>query len=343
MSKRKLTRRQAWRIQKVQEERAARATKREARAQEQLQEGDLGPEQHGLVIAHYGTQVAVEALEGEQQGRVQRCHMRANLGSLVTGDKVVWRSGDPLGVIVAVLPRHSELSRPDPYGDMKTVAANIDRIVIVIAPYPEPYANLIDRYLVAAESLDIQPIILLNKVDRIDDNNRDKLHELQTRYTQLGYEWLNASTKTEQGLEQLIEYLTHYTSVFVGQSGVGKSSLINMLLPHEELKVGALSEINQQGTHTTTTAQLYHFPAGGHLIDSPGIREFGLWHMDEQSLLEGFVEFRPFLGHCKFRDCAHETEPGCALRQALEDGDISQTRWASFRYILSTLQSDSHS
>lgn len=341
MSKRKLTRRQAWRIQKVQDERAARASKRELQADKDLQEGKLGPEQHGLVIAHYGTQVLVEGIDrdGAADGQVQRCHMRSNLGSLVTGDKVVWRSGDPLGVVVAVLPRHSQLSRPDRYGDMKTIAANIDRIMIVIAPYPEPYSNLIDRYLVAAETLEIQPIILLNKTDRIDDGNRDMLQEMQQRYQSLGYEWLNVSTQTEQGLPELIQYLAHYTSVFVGQSGVGKSSLINMLLPEQNLKVGALSEINQQGTHTTTTAQLFHFPAGGDLIDSPGIREFGLWHMDEQGLLEGFVEFRPFLGHCKFRDCAHEIEPGCALRQALEDGKINPVRMASFRYILSTLDS----
>ncbi|NIB39332.1 small ribosomal subunit biogenesis GTPase RsgA [Pseudomaricurvus alkylphenolicus] len=339
MSKRKLSRRQAWRIQKVQEERAARAAKKEAQTQKQLTEGDLGPEQHGLVIAHYGTQVSVEATDGDNCGEVYRCHMRANLGSLVTGDRVVWRSGDPLGVIVAVLPRHSQLSRPDPYGDMKTVAANIDRIVIVIAPYPEPHGNLIDRYLVAAETLEIQPIILLNKIDRLDDSNRQRLEEMKQRYTQLGYEWLDMSTKTQEGLAQLTDYLANYTSVFVGQSGVGKSSLINMLLPHEDLKVGALSEITQKGTHTTTTAQLFHFPRGGHLIDSPGIREFGLWHMDEQSLLEGFVEFRPFLGHCKFRDCAHKKEPGCAIRQALEDGDISEVRMASFRHILSTLDS----
>lgn len=350
MSKRKLTRRQSWRIQKVQDERAARAAKREDKAQEKIQEGDLGPEQHGLVIAHYGTQVLVEATDGDSNDialdndnndrHVQRCHLRANLGSLVTGDKVVWRSGEPLGVIVAVLERHSELSRPDPYGDMKTIAANIDRILIVIAPYPEPYGNLIDRYLVAAETLDIQPIILLNKIDRIDDSNRESLETLQSRYQALGYEWLNISTKTEEGLPELIDYLANYTSVFVGQSGVGKSSLINMLMPGENLKVGELSEISQQGTHTTTTAHLFHFPAGGHLIDSPGIREFGLWHMTEQSLLEGFVEFRPFLGHCKFRDCAHQTEPGCAIQKALDDGDISPVRMASFRYILSTLDQD---
>ncbi|MBR9909817.1 MAG: small ribosomal subunit biogenesis GTPase RsgA [Gammaproteobacteria bacterium] len=340
MSKRKLSRRQQWRIDKIQQERADRAAKRDAKADEQLLEGDLGPEQEGLVIAHYGTQVAVEpagqtAASGDN---VVRCHLRTNLGSLVTGDRVIWRAADPIGVVVAVLPRHSELSRPDPYGEMKTIAANIDRIIIVIAPYPEPHRNLVDRYLVAAESLAIQPIILLNKMDRVDDSNRATLQQMQHDYQELGYEWLNASATDGTGMEALIDYLAHFTSVFVGQSGVGKSSLINALLPHQQLKVGPLSEVTQKGTHTTTTAQLFHFPAGGHLIDSPGIREFGLWHMDEQDLLHGFVEFRPFLGHCKFRDCAHQSEPGCALRQALTEGRISQQRMASFRHILSTLE-----
>ncbi len=352
MSKRKLNRRQTWRVEKIHQERADRAAKRSARAEEALQEGDLGPEQHGRVIAHYGTQVAIEGIihtaQEEQESRqevapastdeVYRCHLRANLGSLVTGDNVVWRAGNPIGVVVAVLPRRSELSRPDKYGDLKTIAANIDRIVIVVAPFPEPHGNLIDRYLVAAESLNIQPIILLNKIDLLDEHNRQRLDEMQARYQALGYEWLNASSKTAEGMQPLIRYLTHYTSVFVGQSGVGKSSLINTLLPEQDLKVGALSEVSQQGTHTTTTAQLYHFPAGGDLIDSPGIREFGLWHMEEQDLLEGFIEFRPFLGMCKFRDCAHQSEPGCAIRDAYENGDISPNRMASFRQILSTLE-----
>jgi ribosome biogenesis GTPase / thiamine phosphate phosphatase len=335
MAKRKLTRRQAWRIKKVQDERAARADKREERID--LSSNDLGPEQHGLIIAHYGTLIDVEAVDGDNKGQITRCHMRANLGSLVTGDNVVWRDGSPNGVIEAVLPRRSALSRPDPYGDMKIVAANIDRIVIVIAPYPEPHANLVDRYLVAAETLDIEPIILLNKTDRIDDSNREKLSGWQQRYTDLGYTWLQISTTEQQGIDDLTGYLANYTSVFVGQSGVGKSSLINALLPDANLRVGALSESSQKGTHTTTTAQLFHFPKGGHLIDSPGIREFGLWHMDSQSLLEGFIEFRPFLGHCKFRDCAHQKEPGCAIQQALTDGDISAERMGSYRYILSTL------
>lgn len=336
MTKRKLTRRQQWRIEKIQEERSARASKRDQQADDTLNESDLGPEQHGLIITHYGMQVVVEAVEGENAGLQQRCHFRSNLGSLVTGDRVVWRAGNPLGVVVAVLPRDSALQRPDPHGDMKTVAANIDRIIIVVAPYPEPHANLIDRYLVAANAIDIEPVLLINKIDRIDDSTREKINYLEKTYRDLGYEVLLVSTKNGTGLEEFRDYLTHYTSVFVGQSGVGKSSLVNALLPDSNLRVGDLSE-RQQGTHTTTSATLLHFPGGGHLIDSPGIREFGLWHMEEDDVLEGFIEFRPFLGHCKFRDCSHQHEPGCAILSALENGKISTTRMDSYRYILRTL------
>ncbi len=336
MSKRKLTRRQQWRIEKIQEERGIRAAKRDQQAEDTLVESELGQEQHGLIITHYGMQVVVEGLDGDSKGLQQRCHFRSNLGSLVTGDRVVWRAGNPLGVVVAVLPRVSALQRPDPHGDMKTVAANIDRIIIVVAPYPEPHANLIDRYLVAANAIDIVPVLLINKIDRIDDNTQEKINYLEKTYRNLGYEVLLVSTKNGIGLEEFREYLTHYTSVFVGQSGVGKSSLVNALLPESNLRVGDLSE-RQQGTHTTTSATLLHFPGGGHLIDSPGIREFGLWHMDEETVLEGFVEFRPFLGHCKFRDCSHRHEPNCAILNALESGKISATRMDSYRYILRTL------
>jgi len=278
----------------------------------------------------------VEATGGETKGVQQRCHFRSNLGSLVTGDRVVWRAGNPLGVVVAVLPRSSALQRPDPHGDMKTVAANIDRIIIVVAPYPEPHANLIDRYLVAANAIDIEPVLLINKIDRIDDATQEKIFYLEKTYRDLGYDVLMVSTKNGTGLDELRNYLTHYTSVFVGQSGVGKSSLVNALLPESNLRVGNLSE-RQQGTHTTTSATLLHFPGGGHLIDSPGIREFGLWHMDEDDVLEGFIEFKPFIGHCKFRDCSHRHEPGCAILSALEDGKISATRMDSYQYILRTL------
>jgi ribosome biogenesis GTPase len=332
LSKRKLTRRQSWRIEKIQKEREKRASRRDDTADAKLSESDLGPEQDGLIVTHYGTQVMIEDAHRVRK----RCHFRSNLGGLVTGDKVIWRDGNPLGVVVAKRQRATTLSRPDPYGAMKTVAANIDRIAIVVAPYPEPHFNLIDRYLVAAEAIGIEPALVINKVDLIDEQQRAKVEAIAALYTELGYPVLNASAKNDEGLEPLREYLAHFTSVFVGQSGVGKSSLVNALLPDSNLRVGRLSE-RQTGTHTTTSAQLFHIPTGGCLIDSPGIREFGLWHIAPADVLAGFKEFRPFIGYCKFRDCSHTHEPGCAILQALEAGKISAGRLAGYRHILADL------
>ncbi len=341
MAKRQLNRRQNWRIEKIQEERAARAAKREERALEVLEGGDLGPEQTGLVIAHFGVQVEVEAEQGEEAGQVFRCHLRANLPALVTGDRVVWRAGNQgIGVIVAQLPRNTELCRPDSRGQLKPVAANVDLIVIVFAPAPEPHANLIDRYLVAAEHAGIRPLLLLNKADLIDEQNAPALNALLAVYRQLGYPLLEVSAHHGEGMAQLQKVLDGHISVFVGQSGVGKSSLVNSLLPDVQTRVGELSEWSGQGQHTTTTARLYHFPGGGELIDSPGIREFGLVHVSRADVEAGFIEFADLLGTCRFRDCKHDREPGCALLGALEDGRIQPQRMHSYRSIIASLPQD---
>ncbi|MGB0663777.1 MAG: small ribosomal subunit biogenesis GTPase RsgA [Pontibacterium sp.] len=337
MAKRKLNRRQSWRIKKIQEERTERANKRDSQIEEQVEGGDLGPEQHGLIISHFGRQVDVEASEGERQGEIIRCHMRSNLGQLVTGDKVVWRQGPQAGVVVACLPRHSELVRPNPYGDIKPVAANIDQIVVTIAVEPHPHANLIDRYLVAAELCGIEPVLLVNKSDLLDEERSAQIASLMAPYEALGYRIIYTSSATEQGLKDLKAELNQRISVFVGQSGVGKSSLINALLPGADIKVGELSESTRKGRHTTTTARLFHFPEGGDLIDSPGIREFGLWHIEADKLINGFRELRDLEGYCRFRDCKHDQEPGCAIKDALEQNEIHPLRWQSYQRILASL------
>jgi len=339
MSKRKLNRRQKWRIEKIQAEKAARAEKKQRKLDDQLLGGELGAEQRGLIIAHFGQSLDVEALEGDSKGEVFRCFVRANIDALVTGDHVIWRPGtDNSGIIEARVDRSSLLQRPDNYGQLKPVAANIDRILIVVAPEPTPFANLIDRYLVAAETTDIEPVILFNKSDLINEDNHDFIHGLIRTYKDLGYEVLLTSANDAVECEtNLSKWLADHTSVFVGQSGVGKSSLIRSILGDQSIRIGDLSENTRKGTHTTTTAKLFHLPGGGRLVDSPGIREFGLWHISEDELLEGFIEFRPFIGYCRFRDCKHEQEPGCAIQDALEAGKISETRMQSYRHILSTL------
>ncbi|MDM3871554.1 small ribosomal subunit biogenesis GTPase RsgA [Porticoccus sp. W117] len=340
---RKLTKNQQRRVQQNQQQRARRAQQDTTQLPDDSQ---LGPEQPGIIISRYGAQADVEPRG--QHGTLKRCFLRANIGSVVTGDEVVWRdsSGDDNGVIVATQPRQSALYRPDNRGALRPVAANIDRIFIVVAPEPEPFANLIDRYLVAAENQNIEAILLLNKCDLLSSNNGNAIEQLVEPYEKLGYPLLKLSAKTAAGddfeIEPLKQMLVGKTSVFVGQSGVGKSSLINALLPGVDTAVGELSEARAKGTHTTTTAKLFHLNLSndnhaGRLIDSPGIREFGLWHLEPQQVAEGFVELRPLLGHCQFRDCRHEQEPGCALLAAEQRGDISPQRLESYRRILGSL------
>ncbi|WP_250654997.1 small ribosomal subunit biogenesis GTPase RsgA [Alkalimarinus coralli] len=345
MAKRKLNRRQQWRIEKVQEERTLRAKKRERDISRQMQAGDLSEEQEGIVIAHFGQLLDIEAIEGEDKGEIHRCHVRANIDSLVTGDRVIWRAGKDLtGVIEARLDRQTILKRPDNFGNLKPVAANIDYIVIVIAPEPEPFQGLVDRYIVAAETVGIPPVILLNKTDLLSEQNRKPIDDMMNLYESLGYHTIRASVKApregdgSEGMSELLSWLDQHTSVFVGQSGVGKSSLIQSLLPELDIRVGALSENTRKGTHTTTTAKLFHLPSGGNLVDSPGIREFGLWHIGEQELLEGFIEFRPHLGLCRFRDCRHENEPKCAINAAVKSGEITERRMVSYRRIKNAIE-----
>jgi ribosome biogenesis GTPase len=338
MKKKQLNRRQLWRIQKMQDDAASRSNRKQTLADDTLASGTLGTEARGLVISHFGQQLDIEALDGNTKGQLFRCFQRSNLEPLVTGDEVIWQAGEPMGVVVAGLPRRSVLKRPSKSGELKPVAANIDLIIIVIASQPEPHFNLIDRYLVAAELTGIKPLLLLNKADLLDVNNSSGLLDMLALYKSIGYETLLVSSKSHEGLDELINLLADKTSVFVGQSGVGKSALVNALLPGIDTLEGTLSEAEGKGRHTTTSARLFHFSKGGNLIDSPGIREFGLWHIDPGQLLEAFVEFRPYLGMCRFRDCQHEAEPDCKLLAAAKEKVIDPRRIHSYQMIRTTLK-----
>ncbi len=294
-----------------------------------LDTSSLGELTQGMITAHYGTEVLVDSEQTQQ-----RCFFRSNL-ELAVGDKIRWRpNNEGLGVVESCDERSSLIQRPDSYGTLRTVGANVSQMLITIAPKPEAHSALIDRYLVSAEFHQIHPVILLNKCDLINDDSLDKLLE---RYKPLGYEVLRVSAHSKEGMTELQELLKDHTSIFVGQSGVGKSSLVQTLLPNEDIRIGQLSEAEAKGRHTTTHSQLYRFPRGGLCIDSPGIREFGLWHTNRDDILSGFKEIYAAAQTCKFRDCAHKTEPGCAVIAAVESGKIHPERFQNYRLIINQI------
>lgn len=308
-------------------------------------------------------------------GDIWRCHVRTNLPMLATGDKVRWVA-DPntgFGRIESVQPRTSLVSRPDRYHKLKPVAANVDILAIVFAPLPAAAPNLIDRYLVVCHHADVKPLLVLNKADLLAIEDYAFTKNLLSEYQSLGYETVltaapcpenillnpeqinskQAADKTklngieplqqqaELGLTDLQQQIKDKLVIFAGQSGVGKSTLVNALLPNSDQSVNVISTNSKLGQHTTTTSRLLPFNpedlTQGGIVDTPGIREYGIWHLTPEDIIAGFVELYPLAGDCQFRDCKHtHNSKGCALWQAVAEGKVMQRRVES----LVTLQAE---
>lgn len=285
----------------------------------------------GLVIVNYGTRLLVE----DDQGRLLRCSARRGVGQIVCGDTVRWRPVDSdEGVVERIAPRHSVLLRADSGNRQRPLAANIDQVVIEAAREPALDCFLIDKYTVAAELAHTDALIVINKSDLLTTQQQREIAALLADYTELGYGVLFTSALCNTGIEAFAARLAGRTSILVGQSGVGKSSLVGRLLPERDITVGRLSGASGLGRHTTTTTTLYHLPGGGNLIDSPGVRDFRLGEVTAAELGSGFREFSALSGQCRFNDCRHVSEPGCAVLAALAAGRISARRMDSYRRLL---------
>lgn len=253
---------------------------------------------------------------------------------LSVGDHVKLRRLDASnGLIEEILPRQSALVRKDAGSTAKkvmqqTLLANLDQVVIVLATaQPEPHFGLLDRYLAICESARLRAIVCLNKVDL---PHKRSVEEFAALYSKLGYNVLWTSTQTGQGIEELRSLLKEHTTLFSGPSGVGKSSLVNVLEPGMAIRTGMVSNATGKGKHTTTGSQLYPLSDGGWLADSAGIRALAAWNIPAEELAWCFVEFRPYLEECLYSDCVHVDEEGCAILQAVQDGVIDERRHRSY-------------
>jgi ribosome biogenesis GTPase / thiamine phosphate phosphatase len=281
---------------------------------------------HGRVIAAHGRQYLVELADGSRLP----CFPRGKKSEVACGDHVdIKQTSADQGVIEAIQPRRSLLYRSNEIRQ-KLIAANVDQLIIVVATEPAFSDELVTRALVAAESAGIEILIVLNKCDLAD-----RLPAARARlavFAVLGYRILELSARDHA--EDLRPALQGRTSVFVGQSGMGKSTLINALIPEANAATREISLALDSGKHTTTHASLYQLDADSALIDSPGLQEFGLGHLERGEIEQAFPEFRPFLGQCRFRDCHHDREPDCALTEALAAGRIDQRRFAAYSRIV---------
>ena len=288
------------------------------------------PAVDGLVVAAHGRHYAVEL----GNGAIIHAYPRAKKSACACGDIVeVEPAGDSQGLIRSVRSRTSTLYRSDRYRQ-KVIAANVTQALIVVAGRPAFDENLLSRCLIACEHQGIKAVVVLNKSD-LEAATAETATRLKL-YESLGYPVLRLCAK--QDVSSLNQVLHKQRSVLVGQSGMGKSTIINALIPDALARTGEISQALDSGKHTTTSARLYRLDSVSSIIDSPGLQTFGLMHLSQTELFACFHEFAPFTGKCRFDDCSHTVEPGCALIAAVEESDIDPRRWGAYQELRSELQ-----
>jgi ribosome biogenesis GTPase len=300
-----------------------------ARQQKQVEEFTRYPEYHASQQAIVLEPMRKTALLELEDGSTRIANVRKTSGKLACGDYVLWEALEDNDIVVTnVLPRRSELIRRY-HSSKKTIASNIDQIIIVIAAVPAPDFKLLDRYTVVAEQTQLPVAIVLNKIDLLKDIDSQNPPFNLSAYEAIGYPVFLTSAKKHSGIDELMSYMSGSSSILVGQSGVGKSSILQELLPADDIRVGPLN-IFEHGSHTTSSIRLYRFPDGGSIIDAPGIRDFGFWDFTPTDIISGFIEFQEFSGGCRFSNCTHTVEPKCAVKAAVESGDINPQRYEHF-------------
>ncbi|STZ63554.1 Putative ribosome biogenesis GTPase RsgA [Moraxella lacunata] len=333
--------------------RKRKLTKNQTRQIQKNQETiiDDGTFATGVVVSHFGKQLDVQitALPDIMPqtalvlGQIWRCHVRTNLPMLTTGDTVKFSIDDVAGTgrIEQLLPRTTLITRPDRYHKVKPVASNVAILAIIFAPLPKPATGLIDRYILVARLAGVTPLLVLNKADLLDEHPDvvQIYQEYQALGERYGFDVIQSSSMDRTGLDTLMSHITGKLAIFAGQSGVGKSSLINQILPHAEQSTNIISVGSQLGQHTTTTSRLLAYDVGdltqGGIIDTPGIREYGIWHLSADDILKGFDELNDLHGACQFRDCSHAPNAkGCAFWQAVADGTVLSRRVESFNELV---------
>jgi ribosome biogenesis GTPase len=291
----------------------------------------------GTVIERDGATYRVRTDEGELRA-ILRGKTKRDTAKVVVGDLVDLEpeAGGTLYGIIGVGPRRTLLERRVPEGrGARPVAANIDEVFVVVATRdPAPIPQLIDRLLVVAEANSIPAAVVLNKIDL------DPGEPLAAAYRKAGYQVYRTCARTGEGIVELRDALTRRTSVVTGPSGAGKSSLLNTIQPGLMLRVGEISRKVRRGANTTVGAVMIPLDAGGYLVDTPGFSEVGLWGIEPRELASCFPEMKPLIGQCKYGDCRHMTEPGCAIRGAVERGEIAADRLLSYQLLLGELESE---